>query len=431
MSSKLAEIENTPTFSNGYILSPVEERFWCHFVNATADVIALPSETSSSDEKDPLISYIISNPQRDTLVLKSILCLGASHLVNTLPKESKGAQDLIRTKQCILASAVRELSARESSFTSRERMTTDTIQDYEALITGYMLLYLYHLSEGSEEPSWRTWLDKAREVFSSVLSSHTAVRLPATNEGENRGREIDINLRKDLDRLKVNKSVMRLFAYHDILAGVTDTPQREVYDALRAPSRISSQLLQAGYFGAEDDAWTYHGLLQLIAHVHALQLDSQRSSSPSETTIPRAVRLWQEIIDWRGPPDSKYRHLHEAYITAISIWIFCIIHPGDIAGDKVQSMVLGGLESLESVDESALQTASLFPFFIIGVCCIRDTDRRLIEAMMEKLDEIRGLRYIRVCIDAIRRTWGRYDRGAQRSWDWHLLIRESPGLLLA
>ncbi|KAL3456522.1 fungal-specific transcription factor domain-containing protein [Aspergillus heterothallicus] len=468
MSSNPAISQEMPILPNNHPLSPDESRFWIHFVNVVSGIITLPYETPSSNaHHDPISAHIILTSQTDTLVLNCILCLGASHLTNTVPTDCETTQALVRSKLDLLARAKAQLHTRASAFKSSCEQFTDNMHvECEVLVTAYMLLYFYHLSEGEDEgSSWRTCLNQAKGVIHILLHRgqkqlYLQTGLQATCGGDTTTCEYrsDAISRESIDSsLAIDKSVMRMFVYHDIFAGLVDDSQFQLdsdhsnnnnssSSAVHAWDSISRTLLSSSYFSDTDNAWNLHRLLQLIPRVHALQLDAQASTAQSNTIIPRAAHLWQELVDWPAPapPESESEsesecstNLHEAYVIALSLWIFCIIHPDDISSAKVQSMVQRGIGCLmlagegEGKDGSGVLRASLFPLFIIGVCAVTMADRDEMEGLFERVEELRGLRYIRVCVECIRRAWQRYDSGEGRSWDWRGLIWGSPGLVLA
>lgn len=405
------------------IHSPEEKRLWCHFVNVTCHVLTLPFEGSY----DPIMSGIISKALHDTMVLNAVLCVGASQLINQSQPGSSEVKSLTESKASLLAEAQQELSTRVLALRSAKRTTADESAEYEALLTAYLLLYLYEISEGTGDNSWKARLDDARSFVYDVLHTHRSTSESASGS-ESEMDEIQTLSCDDFDSIGIDIFLMQFFSYHDILGSVTNN-RKSSYQSQRDGS-ISLQALQTDYFDHEHMLGLHHGLVEIISHVHALQLDTSDSTTPSHEIITRAVNIWQDVSEWTVPEsDLDLRHMYEAYIAAISIWVLSIIHPGDVAKDKVQTMVSRGLASLSLLEGFELQIVSLVPFFVIGLGCIHQKDREALETQLRRLEIARCLGYIQVCRAKIRLTWQNYDGGNNRSWNWNC-ISQADGLSL-
>lgn len=396
------------------ITSPDDKRLWFHFVNVTCHVLTLPFEGSY----DPIMSGIISKALHDTMVLNAILCLGASHLINQFQSGSSEVKGLMGSKESLLGGAQQELSTRVLALRSAKGTTEIQSAEYEALLTAYLLLYLYEISEGTGDNLWKARLDDARSFVYGVLQRH---RNPSeSGPSESEIDEIQTLSCEDFECLGIDIFLMQFFSYHDILGSVTNN-HKSSYQSQR-DGLISLQALQTDYYDHEHMLGLQHGLIEITSRVHALQLDTSDSTVPRHEIITRAVSIWQNVSEWTVPEsDLDLRHMYEAFIAAISIWILSIIHPADVAKDKVQTMVSRGLTSLSLLEGFELQIVSVLPFFVIGLGCIRQQDREALENQLRRLEIARCLGYIRVCRAKIRKSWQGYDEGNNRSWNWNCI----------
>lgn len=423
MSPDYANIHEYQNAPDG-LLYP-EGRFWLHFANVTSHILTLPS----IEEADPIMSRIISRSIDDPVVMNSLLCLGASHLINErLLASSEEVENLVHSKEDILRKANSGLSARIASL-EPQIVTANDRAECEALLTAHLLLYLYEISEGADYHSWRTRLDQARSFVYCMLrgqrhSSAGRLLFDMEAEGEN---PTSVTFGEDMKHLGIDKFLIEFFSYYDILGSVTD-PRYNPNQQAHYPGSMSAQALQSGYFVHESIllGTDYGLLLDIIQRVRILQLDAINASVPSEMVILRGVHIWQEINDWMKHSDecseSGHSHMLESCFSAVSIWIFCIIHPGDIAEAKVQLLVSRGLTSLGSLEETTLKTAFLFPYLFIGLCCIQQRDRVALEGELERIESIRCLGYIQVCKETIRKSWQEYDRG-NTTWEWTRVLK--------
>ncbi|KAJ5745349.1 hypothetical protein N7520_010531 [Penicillium odoratum] len=392
---------------------PDEKRLWCHFVDVTCHMLTLPFDASH----DPIMSGIISKGLHDTLVLNAILCLGASHLINPMRPEAPEVQALTKSKQCLLRKAQEELSTRASALQSN-KLTAHNNAEFEILLTAYLLLYLYELSEGAGDDSWETRLDDTRTFVYGVLGRHRTSESGSRSLSDD---EIQTPFNEDFEFLGIDKFLMQFFSYHDILGNVTSG--NKFLSQRYSPASLLAW--ETDYFEYEHMLGMHHGLVEIISHVHTLQLDTSNAAFPRHIVITRAVDIWQDVNEWAIPEsDLDLRHIYDAYIAAISIWILSIIYPGDVAKDKVQTMVSRGIASLTSMEGYSFQIVSLLPFFVIGLGCIRQQDREALEAQLRRCEMTRCLGYIRLCRTKIRKVWQDYDGGINRSWNWECISQD-------
>ena len=399
---------------------PDEERFFSHFVKVMPHTLTLPSDQSD----EPVWSVIVPMSLEDTMVLKAVLCLGASHLINNLSSKNTETERLVNEKQRLLEEAEHEQSSRLAVLHSLEKGTAKEVAEYEALLTSYLLLYLYELSDGNGDGSWQQRLDCARGIVLGALEEHRGViRESGSDNSERHGQG---PLREELESLGVDQFLMQFFIYHDVLGSVT-------------VQRPKDSLISSRQGGVSSPSWqdnrehmlgVHSGLLDFITRIAALRSDAQ--TVLSGPVISQAVCIWQDIDNWKLPDrDSELQSdlcdIYEAYIAASFIWLFSILYPDSIADDKVQTMVHRGLNSLLSVQTPGLQSFALYPVFVIGMACIQQQEKDVLNEQLDRIERVRGFRNVQLCRTVIRNTWIAHDAGEKQSWNWIRLI-EAQGV---
>lgn len=380
-------MELSSSFAALNINSPHAERFFHHFVKEMPNILTLPTE----ENDEFFVSVIVAIARRDKMVSKALLCVGSSHLINNTPAAETRSVAEERLK--LLQEAEKEISSRIAAMKTA---------DPEALLAGYLLLYLYELSEGTGNGAWRVRLDGARRVVFNMLGG---IKEPS---------------REDLEGLGINQSLVQFFIYHDTLASVTiQQPSRKILIS-KKPSNNQNEHV----FGANN------GLLNFIARVSALHSEARAAGAISSPIIAQTFSIWKDIDKWRPPvygsddeESFDYRNMCEAYVAAIFIWLFFIVYPDNLADDKVQVMVRKGLESLDAIDDPWLMSFGLFPAFLIAVACVQVQDRELLEEQLDRIEEARRFRNVQVCRNVIRSSWACYDAGERKSWDWIRLMK--------
>jgi hypothetical protein len=215
---------------------------------------------------------------------------------------------------------------------------------------------------------------------------------------------------------------MEFFRYHHILGNLTDHAQ--LYNDISSSkwrnilrhSRVSNEVLP----------------LDLIARIAALRLKA--GVAPSGSVIAQSVAIWKDLDDWEPRVVGTelpfaYHALAHSYTAACFTWLFSILYPDNIADEKVQVVVRRCLEHLSSIRTIGIHQFLLFPIFVVGMACIRQEDRTVLEGLLIKMEM-----YCRGNVDAcgrlIRKTWESYDAGVERSWDWMYLV-EPDGVSVA
>lgn len=400
------------------IESPDEERFFSHFVNVMPYILTLPSDQND----EPVLSVIVPMSLEDTMVLKTVLCVGASHLINHLPTEDTETGMLVNEKQRLLQEAEHEQSSRLAVLHSLEKGTAEKIAEYEALLTSYLLLYLYELSEGNDDGSWQRRLDCARGIVLGMLEEHRDVtrgQCEPDNAESGQGPS-----REELESLGVDQFLMQFFMYHDILGNVT--VQRPRNSLIR--SRQGGISSPSNQDNREHMLGVHNGLLDFVARIAALRSDAE--TMLSGPVISQAVCIWQDIDNWQLPDREFQSHLcdiYEAYIAASFIWLFSILYPDSLADDKVQTMVRRGLDSLSSIQMPGLLSFALYPVFVIGTACIQRQDRDVLDEQLGRIERVRRFRNVQLCRTVIRNIWTAYDAGEEQSWDW-IRLMEAQGV---
>lgn len=399
--------------------SPFEEQFFCHFVNAMPHILTVPLDSDDQDD-DPIMSVIVPMSLKDPMILKALLCVGASHLINCMPL---GPDTDVRTlmaneKHKLLQEAGKRLALRVAKLHDTQAIGTVQRADYEALLAGYLLLYLYDLSEGTGDGSWQLRLNDARGIIFEALGEH---QCDNGNQGP---------FREELEDLGFDQFLMEFFIYHDILGSVTAQRPRK--------SLISG----SGDALMKEDSQEYmlgmdNGLIDFIGRIAILRVDA--APALSAPGIAQAVCIWQDIDKWRpfdanrdSDLSSSYCDIYEAYIAAYFIWLFSILHPSSLADDKVQTMVRRGLGSLLSIQIPGLLSFALYPVFVLGIACIGQEDRKVIEDQLERIEKFRRFRNVQVCRSIIRDAWAAYDAGKMQSWNWiHLMKAQGVSVSVA
>lgn len=399
--------------------SPDEERFFRHFVDVMPHILSLPS--NQNDE--PVLSVIIPMSLEDPMIMKAVLCVGASHLINHLSLEDTETGRLVFEKQRLLQEAEHEQPSRIAVLHSLEEGTAEKVAEYEALLTSYLLLYLYELSEGNGDGTWQYRLDCARGIVLGALEEHRSV-IQASGS-DNAERDGQGPSREELESLGVNEFLMQFFIYHDILGSVTVQRPKDSLISSR-PGGVSSPSRQDN---REHMLGVHNGLLDFITRIAALRSDTENVLSGQ--VISQAVCIWQDIDNWKLPDrDSELQSdlydIYEAYIAASFIWLFSILYPDSLSDDKVQTMVHRGLTSLSSIQMPGLQSFALYPVFVIGMGCMQRRDRDVLDEQLDRIERVRRFRNVQLCRNIIRNTWIAHDAGEKQSWDW-IRLMEAQG----
>lgn len=409
------------TFPIKGIESPDEERFFSHFANVMPHILTLPSDQSD----EPVLSVIIPMSLEDTMVLKAVLCMGASHLIHHLSLDDTETGRLVNEKQRLLQEAEHEQSSRLVVLHSLDKGTEKKIAEYEALLTSYLLLYLYELSEGNDDGSWQRRLDCARDVVFGALEEHRDVT-GRQRDLDNVERDEQGPSQEELESLGVDQFLMQFFIYHDIMGSVT--VQRSKNSLIRSNSEGTPS--PSNHDNREHMLGVQNGLLDFIARTAALRSDAENVLSGP--VISQAVCIWQDIDNWQLPGrDSEFQsdlcHIYEASIAASFIWLFSILYPDSLTDDKVQTMVRRGLSSLSSIQMPGLQSFALYPAFVIGVACIQQQDRDVLDEQLDRIERLRRFRNVQLCRSVIRNSWTAHDAGEKQSWDW-IRLMEAQGV---
>lgn len=239
------------------------------------------------------------------------------------------------------------------------------LQEAEALIAGCCVLYLYEISEGASNGSWQRWLKGSRDVLTSLMDAWR------TRHAES-----------DADIMPIQQPFMEFFRYYHILGNLTDHTQLYSYisssnwRAILKNEGVSNEVLP----------------LDLIARIAALR--SKADVASSGPIIAQAVAIWKDLDDWEPRVvgtefPSDYHALAHSYTAACFIWLFSILYPDNITDEKVQVVVRHCLEYLSSIRTTGIHQFLLFPIFIVGMACIRQEDRTVLEGQLIKMEVFR------------------------------------------
>lgn len=407
--------------------TPCEEQFLYHFINSTARLLVLPSK---QDEDGPglIVSTIISISKDDSMILKALLCLGASHMIQNLsvssssPSEGTIAQ-LAEEKLRLL----REVEQLQSSRLQALTGVANKKAEYDALLASYLLLFIYEFSEGTGDESWLLRLDGARGIVSIAWEEHRSQSEDEDDEysSQDEGKNLD---REQLESLDIDSRLMQFFIYHDVLTRVTaQKPQSSLLNRVPPKDASPSPKINRN----EDMFGIYNGLIDIILRIAVLRTEANTVSILPGTLISQAVEIWQDIDNWDlhyapgNEPSNDYRHMCEAYISASFIWLFSIIYPDRIADEKVQTMTQNGLEALSFIEKPGILTFGLFPVFVIGTACIDEQTRDMVEEQLNRIERLCRFRNVMLCRDVIRGAWRVSDsEGDGHGWDWIRLMEE-------
>ncbi|OKL56157.1 hypothetical protein UA08_08455 [Talaromyces atroroseus] len=370
---------SVPFLVNG-IESRNEHRFFRHFTDVTSRVLTL-----STDQDNPILSVILPRSLQDPMILKSLICLGASHLMNHLEPGASENIGLRADKQRLLQQAEHQQVVRAFSLESLRQGSNEKTTELEAVLISALLLCLYEISEGKGNGSWNLRLNSARDLVQHALReekesgsiSETMIEdglLDDEDDEGNDNEEEGTSPSKSFLDLDINDFLLQFFAYHDVFSNVTvDKPITE------DPTPHFSTLIQGHYFSVKQGLkhnqvhmlGVNDGLFDLISRIAALRSYSMGGHVRSAIVISQAVGIWQDLDSWRPPsttPPLSGDHMktYDAYITALFTWLFSIIYPDNIHDEKVQMMVRRGIESLVSIKPSGLYTFLLFPLLVHG-----------------------------------------------------------------
>lgn len=440
-----------PLTSREDILPPLEshyeEQFFYHFIHSTSHILALPP--TQDDGPECTISVIISMSMDDPMILKAVLSLGASHMINNLSAMSSSSAQVVDTAPLVseklrLLGEVEQLqSSGVTALHTLPRGTMEKKAGYDALLASYLLLFLYEFSEGTGDASWQRQLDGARSVVSIAWTEYRGATTQGNFDGDDgdddddNEEEIDSEEeeegldREQLEALDIDNFLMQFFIYHDILTRVTvQRPQSSLLN--RVPSKDSSSpssSSSAPNFNRKEHMFgVYNGLIDIILRIAVLRTEANAVPVLPGTVISQAVEIWQDIDNWRQPAVSDnelsddYQHMCDAYIAASFLWLFSIVYPDRVADEKVQTMVQKGLESLSSIEAPRMLSFGLFPVFVIGMACIHEQSRGAVEEQLDHIEKFCQFRNIQLCRDVIRGAWGVCDSGDGHSWDWIRLM---------
>ncbi len=383
------EIPRSIPFLISGVGSHIEQKFFYHFTNVTSRVL-----TICNDEKNPLLTVVLPRSLDDPMIAKAISCLGGSHLVNLQPEAETRMK---AEKQRLLRDALHQQTARLHSLRATKPLRSSS--EVEAILASTLLLCLYEISEGSGNISWKLRLDEARELIQTCLQSS----VPATQCAHSDAQAVD--------SIGVNQFLLDFFAYHDILAGVTDATREPVLDSTIRASQTQDDIYMM--IGADN------GLFGLIAKIAALRADAIANGRTNVTVICEAIRIWEELDAWKPDTDDKDQRLaFSAYSAALFVWLYSIVYPDKVADDKVQTCIRQGLDDMQQIQASGVLAFLLFPAFVFGFASVLSEQRAEVSAVFDRLSSFSGLGNVRLARDLVKSSWLGHGTGCIRPWDW-------------
>ncbi|KAJ5161515.1 hypothetical protein N7492_006907 [Penicillium capsulatum] len=380
-----------------------EKQIFDHFAKVTVSLLTLPLGMN----KEQMMDLIIRNIQRDPMIITTALCLGASHLINRDASQMSASelQNLAYAKDRLWEQSKNEWLLGFHAPEMSARSSAEDVARCELLILNNLLQYLIYVSEGLINESSLIHLDHARGILTGLL--------PWFEQSNAHDAPLDAG------HIPLDRCLVHLFLYYDALANVT---------GLCNPPHPPGLSLASPLYGGIQAIGIHDPVVALILRIRDIQSEATEARSLPGKAITDAVGVWQDVnnnIMSPEPSDSNpgERLALESHLVAASIWLYSIIHPNGITDDKAQEMVQRGIQGLESLSTLEMQSCSLFPFFVIGVSCIRVEDRVVLVRLFDRLDRLRHLRYTRACMDFIRKTWTSYDEGPRPGSDWNGVMK--------
>lgn len=375
--------------------SVMEQKCFFHFTNVTSKVL-----TTSNDDKNPLLTVILPRSLDDPMISKAISCLGCSHLANLQQADNSDLEPRAEQHR-ILALAETELETRLAAFKVSGRPHSS--KEFEALLTGTLLLCLYEISEGSGNNCWRMRLDKARDLIEDALVE----AFPAYHY-----RDGDSAWPSQASlSLSVDQFLIDYFVYHDVLAGVTDCSRKPLLKSSARPPLVHAP---AYVIGVDD------GLAELIASISTLRTTAAVHGRTSAKVVCEAIQIWERLDAWKPNADDLDLQLaYSAYTSALFVWLYSIMYPDNIADKKVQAAIRRGLGGVHRIQTKGLLAFLLFPAFALGSACTLPEQREDATALFERLKSFSNLGNVRLAQRVVEKSWEDYDKGTNRSsWDW-------------
>lgn len=403
--------------------SVIEQKCFFHFTSVTSKVL-----TTSTDDKNPLLTVILPRSLDDAMISKAISCLGSSHLSNLRHQRRTEEANSIDSKsnnfepqaeqRRILALAENELEKRLSAFKASGGRQNSS-KEFEALLTATLLLCLYEISEGSGNHAWRTRLDKARDLIKDALPGAASYLDGANTWPAQAPRSPTLSLSLSLG---VDQFLLDYFVYHDVLAGVTDRTRKPLFKS-SARSPLEPHQSPAYVIGVEDD-----GLAELIANITALRTMAASHGRKSPVVVCEAISIWEKLDAWTPAPnlnsdDTLDRDLQlacAAYTSALFVWLYSIIYPENMLDQKVTAAIRRGISGVHAIQSQGMLAFLLFPAFTLGAACVLPEQREDATRLFERLRRFSNLGNVRLAQTVVEQAWSDYDTGTNREtwWDW-------------
>lgn len=395
------------------IESRLEQKLFFHFTSHVSKILTLSTEPSN-----PFVSVIVPLAMRDQTIMRSMLSLAGSHLLNLEGRESD--PELAHRNQRLHLMAVQGQSSHFQVFDAVDSSLSS--QQVEIILTCSLLLCLYELCEGSGSGAWQGHLDAARRlvrktVVTELESMHTNRNACATQTGG------------PLPR--IDRFLVEFFIYHDSLATVTVFSEPVLKPQVYRDA--NPKFLAAHGSSAADGPYVVgvqDGLFDIIGPISALRTRAKKKLDG--IVICEAVQIWQKLSEWQPPAsaDVEYGLIGSLYQWALFVWLFSVVYPNDITNTKVQLAVKEGLECLQQLEPtSGAMSCSLFPLFILGSSAVDLADRNGVLVEFQRLRSWSGLGNVSLALSVVQKMWSKYDNQEARSWDW---VKESEehGLVL-
>ncbi|KAH8434316.1 uncharacterized protein LDX57_011963 [Aspergillus melleus] len=170
----------------------------------------------------------------------------------------------------------------------------------------------------------------------------------------------------------------------------------------------------------ESDWKTY--LLELMQRVHALHCRVRQDSKLNAHGITDAVQIWNDLASWK-PGEEQFSTEEQIMLfgscqSAIFIWTYFLMHPGDMEGWKAQESSNDILSNLSEIEASELAPLMIIPLFFAGLTATDLDDLKTVNEIYEQLEGTTQHKALKDSWRILQVAWDDDYKGARSSWDW-------------
>lgn len=191
---------------------------------------------------------------------------------------------------------------------------------------------------------------------------------------------------------------------------------RQVSPADHTPVPSSNHTPHAAETGWENK------LLELMQKVHGLHCRARQDAKLNAHGISDAVQIWNDLASWTPGRDDfsteEQVMLFAACRSAIFVWAYFLMHPGDMEGWKAQESSNDILTNLSAIEAPELAPLVIIPLFFAGLTATDPDDLETVNEMYEQLEECTQHEALSYSWRILRMVWDEGDKGIRPSWDW-------------